>query len=95
MNPSNLAGRAGRWSAAHWRLALFGWLAFAIAAVALGSVVGHVQMKDSDYASGEAATAVKMLEGAGMEQPAAENVLIQSREAKAVFTTWSGTSSVW
>ena len=26
---SNLAGRAGRWSAGHWKAALFGWLAFA------------------------------------------------------------------
>jgi uncharacterized membrane protein YdfJ with MMPL/SSD domain len=75
----NLAGRAGRWSAEHWKRALFGWLVFAALAMTLGSVVGHVQMKDSDYASGEAATATKMLEAAGMTQPATENVLIQSR----------------
>jgi uncharacterized membrane protein YdfJ with MMPL/SSD domain len=79
MNPSNLAGRAGRWSAAHWRLALFGWLAFAIAAVALGSVVGHVQMNDSDYASGEAATALRLLDEGGLVRPSTENVLVQSR----------------
>ena len=30
---TNLAGRAGRWSAAHWKLAALGWIAFAVAAV--------------------------------------------------------------
>jgi uncharacterized membrane protein YdfJ with MMPL/SSD domain len=75
----NLAGRAGRWSAANWKKALFGWLAFAAAAMALGSVVGHVQMADSQYAGGEVARALKMLEQANFEQPALENVLIQSK----------------
>jgi uncharacterized membrane protein YdfJ with MMPL/SSD domain len=79
MSALNLAGRAGRWSAEHWKRALFGWLVFAVAAMLVGSVAGHVQMKDSDYASGEAATALGMLERAGLTQPATENVLIQSR----------------
>ena len=74
----NLAGRAGRWSAANWKKALFGWLVFAALAMALGNVVGHVQMKQSDAASGEAATALRMLERAGMVQPASESVLVQS-----------------
>lgn len=45
MDDLNLAGRAGAWSAAHWKRALFGWLVFAIAAMAVGSVVGHTQMQ--------------------------------------------------
>ncbi|HVS86280.1 MAG TPA: MMPL family transporter [Gaiellaceae bacterium] len=77
----NLAARAGAWSARHWKTALFGWLLFAIAAMVTGSLVGHVQMKDSESWTGEARTAVVMLERAGMEQPAAENVLIQNRRA--------------
>lgn len=81
MEHLNLAGRAGSWSARRWKTALFGWLIFAVVAMAVGNVVGHVQMKDSEFASGEASTAVQMLERAGMEQPAAENVLIQSRTA--------------
>jgi uncharacterized membrane protein YdfJ with MMPL/SSD domain len=91
MGRLNLAGRAGRWSAAHWRRALFGWLAFAIAATVLGSVVGHVQMKDSDVASGEAATALRMLEQAGLTQPATENVLIQSGRYDASDPTFAAT----
>jgi uncharacterized membrane protein YdfJ with MMPL/SSD domain len=78
MKRENLAGRAGRWSAANWKKALFGWLVFAVAAMAVGSVIGHVQMKDSQAASGEVAGALKMLEQANFKQPALENVLIQS-----------------
>jgi uncharacterized membrane protein YdfJ with MMPL/SSD domain len=83
MGGLNLAGRAGRWSAEHWKRALFGWFVFAAVAMVLGNVVGHVQMKDSEVASGEAATALKMLERAGLIQPATENVLVQSRRYDA------------
>ena len=87
----NLAGRAGRWSATHWRIALFGWLGFAVAAVVLGSVVGHVQMKNSEYASGEAATALRYLDQAGLVAPAGEMVLIQSRAYDASSPAFSAT----
>ena len=36
----NLAARVGRWSARHWKKAVFGWLAFVVVAFAIGSVVG-------------------------------------------------------
>ena len=32
--------RMGRWSAAHWKTATFGWLAFVVVAFALGGMVG-------------------------------------------------------
>ena len=32
----NLAARMGRWSADHWKTATFGWVAFVVAAFALG-----------------------------------------------------------
>ncbi len=38
--PRNLAARMGRWSAAHWKTATFGWLAFVVVAFALGGMVG-------------------------------------------------------
>jgi len=78
MTRTNLAARAAAWSARRWKTALFGWLVLAAVAMAVGNLVGHRQMKDSDFASGEAATAVRMLEQAGMVQPAGESVLIQS-----------------
>ena len=79
-NGLNLAGRAGKWSAENWKKALFGWLIFAVAAMAIGSVAGYVQMRQSQYSSGETARAVRMLEQAGFKQPASEVVLIQSRK---------------
>jgi uncharacterized membrane protein YdfJ with MMPL/SSD domain len=83
MGATNLSGRAGRWSSQHWKLAVFGWLGFAVVAVLVGNAIGHVQMKDSDFASGEAATALRMLSSGGLVQPATENVLIQSRRYTA------------
>jgi hypothetical protein len=38
----NIAARAARWSAANWKQATFGWLAFVVAAAVLGHVVGVV-----------------------------------------------------
>ena len=37
---ANLAARMGRWSAAHWKTATFGWLAFVLVAFGLGGMVG-------------------------------------------------------
>ena len=39
----NLAARVGRWSAAHWKTATFGWLALVLLAFAVGSQVGTKQ----------------------------------------------------
>lgn len=36
----NLAAKMGGWSAAHWKTATFGWLAFVALSVALGGIVG-------------------------------------------------------
>jgi len=74
----NLAARAGRWSAAHWKTATLAWVAFVIVAVVLGKVVGTVKLTDAEQATGEAARAQAILQGAGFSQPAAENVLVQS-----------------
>ena len=34
---NNIAARMGRWSASHWKTAVFGWLAFVVAAFAIGT----------------------------------------------------------
>ena len=75
----NLAARAGRWSAAHWKTATLGWVAFVVVAVVLGKVAGTVMLTDAEQSTGEAARAQAILQGAGFSQPAAENVLVQSR----------------
>ena len=79
MDRGNLAARAGRWSAAHWKTATFAWIAFVIVAVAIGRVAGTVKLSDAESATGEAARAQAILQSAGFSQPAAENVLVQSK----------------
>ena len=78
---TNLAGRAGRWSAAHWKTAAFGWIAIAALAAAVGSAVSVKELRNSDMANGESARAERMLEQAGFNLPATESVLVQSRTA--------------
>ena len=35
----NLAARVGRWSARHWKTAVFGWLAFVLIAFGAGKIL--------------------------------------------------------
>jgi uncharacterized membrane protein YdfJ with MMPL/SSD domain len=79
----NLAARAGRWSAAHWKTATFGWLAFVVAAVALGSFHGTVKQTDAEQTNGQAARAEQMLSAAHVKNVASENVLVRSRTLTA------------
>jgi RND superfamily putative drug exporter len=75
----------GRWSAGHWKTAVFGWLAFVIAAVAIGTVVGTKYLEDSDTNVGQARKADKIVE-AGFPKTndtMGETVLIQSKTLKA------------
>ena len=53
METTNLAGRAGRWSAAHWKRAAFGWILFAVVAVVVGGAVGTKQLKSWAYTNGD------------------------------------------
>ena len=81
MKGSNLAGRVGGWSAAHWKTAIAVWLAFVAGAFVLGSALGSTKLHGADAGSGESARAEAILEAAGFEQPATESVLVQSRTA--------------
>ena len=74
----NIAARAGRWSAAHWKTATFGWLALVICALAVGNMFGTVKLSDSEQSIGESARAQAMLDRAGFHDHAGENVLVQS-----------------
>jgi putative drug exporter of the RND superfamily len=76
---ANFAGRAGRWSAAHWKTAAFGWIAFAVLAVALGRFVGTNQMESWAVANGESRRAAQILDQANFDLRARESVLVQSR----------------
>ena len=78
----NLAARMGRWSAAHWKTATFGWLAFVIVAFMLAGVVGMESQQNTGQGPGESGRANAILE-AGFKRPAGEMVLIQSRSLTA------------
>src|SRR5919197_1390236 len=79
METLNLAGRAGRWSAAHWKTAVFGWLALVAVAIVAGGAVGTKKQTDADAATGKTAKAMAILEDAGFKEPATEGVLVQSK----------------
>jgi uncharacterized membrane protein YdfJ with MMPL/SSD domain len=61
----NLAARMGRWSAAHRKTAIFGWLAFVIVAFAIGGMTGTKQIDQNDANVGESRTADKIIDAAG------------------------------
>jgi uncharacterized membrane protein YdfJ with MMPL/SSD domain len=82
---NNFAARMGRWSASHWKTAVFGWLAFVIAAFVIGNAVGTKYLETSDTNVGEARQADKIIE-AGFPQTndeMGEIVLIQSKTLNA------------
>jgi uncharacterized membrane protein YdfJ with MMPL/SSD domain len=75
---SNVAARMGRWSATHWKTATFGWLAFVLAALAIGGMVGTKNVDPRTSGPGESGHMDRIL-NAGFKQPAGESVLIQAR----------------
>jgi uncharacterized membrane protein YdfJ with MMPL/SSD domain len=77
----NLAARAGRWSAAHWKTATFGWIAFVVIAVVLGGAVGTKQLGDGD-APGESGRMAEILDE-NFERAESESVLVQSSTLRA------------
>jgi uncharacterized membrane protein YdfJ with MMPL/SSD domain len=73
----------GRWSAGHRRTAIFGWLAFVIAAIVIGTAVGQRTIDQHSYTAGEAHRGEQILKQAGFTQAGrlTEIVVIQSRSA--------------
>jgi RND superfamily putative drug exporter len=76
---NNIAARMGRWSAAHWKTAVFGWLAFIVAAVVVGHMAGTKQIDQQDANVGQSHQADVLLRDAGFKSdPQTEIVLVQS-----------------
>ena len=87
MNPNshlNLAARAGRWSAQHRRKAILGWLAFVIAAVAIGGAIGTNTLKMYELGSGESGRADRVLHDAGLTDAVSESVLVTAPKGATV-----------
>ncbi|MGX1273043.1 MMPL family transporter [Streptomyces phaeoluteigriseus] len=81
-----IAARAGGWSARHRWTAVGIWVLFVVLAVGLGSAAGRVDVKDSDQLKGETHTAAKIIEDAGIVEPASETVLVQAKDAELTAT---------
>jgi hypothetical protein len=79
MTSLNLAARAGRWSAAHWKTAVAVWVAFVAVAIGVGTSVGTHKLSMSEQSTGEAARAEQLLASAGFKTPASEAVLVRSK----------------
>ena len=73
----NLAARMARWSSKHRKKAFWGWLVFAICALAIGTAMGSTPISDVDGFNGESHDAEAALERAGL-RPQSEVVFIQS-----------------
>ncbi|MFJ8899958.1 MMPL family transporter [Streptomyces sp. NPDC102370] len=74
-----LAARAGGWSARHRWAAVGIWVLFVVLAMGLGSAAGRVDVNESEQLKGETATAARIVEDAGIEEPAGESVLVQAK----------------
>jgi RND superfamily putative drug exporter len=76
---NNIAARMGRWSASHWKTAVFGWLAFVVAALMIGNVVGTKNIKQEDTNTGQSHRADQILkQGFPQADRQTELVLVQS-----------------
>ena len=73
---THLAARAGRWSAAHRKTAIAGWLAFVILAVVAGGAAGFVERGGNDGV-GESGRADAALNRAFPHEATREAVLVQ------------------
>jgi uncharacterized membrane protein YdfJ with MMPL/SSD domain len=80
---NNIAARMGRWSASHWKTAVFGWLALVVLAFVVGGMIGTKNTSDADSIVGEAHTADQILrDGFPESHPNTEIVLIQGKRLK-------------
>jgi putative drug exporter of the RND superfamily len=73
----NAAALLGGWSVRHRKTAIFGWLLFVVLA-GLGAELGQKQMTVDEYATGDPARAVQILDRAGISPGAREMVMVHS-----------------
>lgn len=79
MQRRNLTARAAMWSAKHRRIAIFGWMAFVISALVLGSALGTKHIANDGNGVGDSGRADRII-NAKFPQYSGEQVLIQSNK---------------
>ena len=75
----NIAAAFGGWSVRHRAIAIVGWVAFVAVAMTVGAISGQRQMTADQYAMGDSARAVRILDDAGLKPAAAEMLLVTSQ----------------
>ena len=80
MSRTNISSRAARWSAAHRKTAILGWIAFVVLSLGIGSAVGTQTIADEDLGNGESRQGAQIVADAGFPEAASETVLVQSRD---------------
>jgi uncharacterized membrane protein YdfJ with MMPL/SSD domain len=79
MTSLGLAARAGRWSAAHRKLAILGWIAFVVLATVIGGSVGQKQLERSAMGNGESRRGELIIAAADFPEQVTEQVLVQGK----------------
>ncbi|MFI7274259.1 MMPL family transporter [Streptomyces sp. NPDC049879] len=73
-----LAVRLGGWSTRHRKTAIIGWLLFVVVAVVAGSAAGTRNLTGAEFGTGDSGRAARILEDAGIEEPAGEMVMLRA-----------------
>ena len=78
---NNIAARMGRWSASHWKTAVFGWLAFVVVAFGISTQLPMKTISTQDQNVGQAHRADEIFKksGFGQTDSQTEFVLIESK----------------
>ena len=74
-----LAATVGGWSVRHRLSAIAGWIVFVAVAMTIGSMAGQRNMTEDEYAKGDSARALRILDDAGLDVPASETFLVTAR----------------
>jgi RND superfamily putative drug exporter len=80
---NNVAARMGRWSARHRKTAIFGWLAFVIAAAVIGGAVGMKKLDQDELGIRESGRAQELIDNGAFRDTADESVFVESSSASA------------
>jgi len=75
----NVAAVAGRWSARHRRVAIWGWLGFVLVAFMVGGAVGQRYLTVPEMGNGESGRALRAYDKADFPKASQEQVLVQGR----------------
>ncbi len=76
----NFTARAARWSAAHRKAAVLGWLGFVIVAFMIGNAAGMVTLKAGEGGNGQSRLADQTLAQQFHRENATEEVLVEAKQ---------------